>query len=115
MTAGDVVLVLFPFTDLTSSKVRPALVISSTQQLAQSPDAIFMAISTGVSNQKPTDFLLDQTHPEFAATGLKKSSVFRTEKIFCGEKKLAGRTLGTIGPLVRKEISNRIRAVLEFR
>lgn len=115
MTSGDVVLILFPFTDLTNSKVRPALVISSTQQLTQGPDAIFMAITTGVSNQKPTDFPLDQTHPEFAATGLKKASVFRTEKIHCLEKKLAVRQLGTIGPKIRKEISSRVQAVLEFR
>ncbi|MBI3320571.1 MAG: type II toxin-antitoxin system PemK/MazF family toxin [Candidatus Omnitrophica bacterium] len=115
MTSGDVVLVLFPFTDLTSAKVRPALVISSAQQLAQGPDAIFMAITTVASNQKPTDFFLEETHPEFAATGLKRSSVFRTDKIFCGEKKLAKHTLGTIGPAIRKEISNRIRAVLEFK
>lgn len=115
MTSGDVVLVLFPFADLSNAKVRPALVISSTQQLAQGIDAIYMAITTSVANLKPTDFLLQQSHPEFSATGLKKPSVFRTDKIFCGEKRLAKQRLGTIGPALRVEISNRVRTVLEFK
>ena len=115
MTSGDIVLILFPFTDLTNAKVRPALVISSTQQLTQGPDAIFMAITTGTSSQKPTDFFIDQTHPEFTATGLKKPSVFRAEKMHCLEKKLAVRRLGTIGPKIRKEIASRVQAVLEFK
>lgn len=115
MTPGDVVLILFPFTDMSDTKVRPALVVSSTTQLNQGPDAIFMAITASTSNQKPTDFFLDQTHPEFPATGLKKPSVFRVEKIHCLEKKLAVKRLGTIGPTVRKEISNRVNSVLEFK
>lgn len=108
-------LILFPFTDMSNTKVRPALVISSTTQLNQGPDAIFMAITTSTSSQKPTDFLLGQTHPEFPATGLRGSSVFRVEKIHCLEKKLAVRHLGAIGPRIRGEISNRVRAVLEFK
>ena len=115
MTSGDVVLILFPFTDLANAKVRPALVISSTQQLTQGPDAIFMAITSGISGQKPTDLFIDHTHSEFAATGLKKPSVFRAEKIHCLERRLAVRRLGTIGPKIRKEISSRIQAVLEFK
>lgn len=115
MTPGDVVLILFPFTDMSDTKVRPALVVSSATQLRQGPDAIFMAITANVSNQKPTDFFLDQTHPEFSATGLKKPSVFRVEKIHCLEKKLAVRRLGTVGPGIRSEISSRVNAVLEFK
>ena len=114
MNPGDVVLILFPFTDLTNAKQRPALVISSTQQLSQGLDAVFMAITTGIANQKSTDFFLDQNHPEFPATGLKRPSVFRADKIHCLEKKLAVRRLGTIGPQIRKEITNRLNAVLAF-
>lgn len=114
MAPGDVVLILLPFTDMSDAKVRPALVVSSEAQLTQGPDAIFMAITTGTANQKPTDFFLDRSHREFSATGLKAPSVFRIERLHCLEKKFAIKRLGAAGPLIRQEISSRLRAVLAF-
>lgn len=43
---GDVVLVPFPFTDQTSSKQRPAVVISTAAYNAARPDIILMAITS---------------------------------------------------------------------
>ena len=115
MIPGDVVLIRFPFADMSGTKVRPGLVISSVTQLSQGADAIFMAITTNTTNQRPTDFLLEPTHLEFTATGLRQPSVFRADKIHCLEKKLAYRRLGSIGPMITSEISNRVNIVLEFK
>jgi mRNA interferase MazF len=43
---GDVILVPFPFTDQSSSKKRPAVVISTDRYNAQRPDFIIMAITS---------------------------------------------------------------------
>jgi mRNA interferase MazF len=43
---GDVVLVRFPFTDQTSFKQRPAVVISNLSYNNSRPDAIIMAITS---------------------------------------------------------------------
>ncbi len=45
VSRGDVVLVDYPFTDRTGSKVRPTLVVS-TDELHQSDDAIIAAITS---------------------------------------------------------------------
>ncbi|RPI75938.1 MAG: type II toxin-antitoxin system PemK/MazF family toxin, partial [Desulfobacteraceae bacterium] len=39
---GDVVLVLFPFTDQTSVKKRPAIVVSSKKYNLERPDVVLM-------------------------------------------------------------------------
>jgi mRNA interferase MazF len=43
---GDVILVPFPFTDQTTSKKRPAAVVSSTTYNKMRPDLVFMAITS---------------------------------------------------------------------
>lgn len=45
---GDVVLVQFPFTDQSSTKQRPAIVISSERYNAERPDLIIIAVSSRV-------------------------------------------------------------------
>jgi mRNA interferase MazF len=48
LARGDVVLVPFPFTDLTQQKARPAVVLSSREFNQQSPDVILVAVSSQV-------------------------------------------------------------------
>jgi mRNA interferase MazF len=43
---GDVIAVSFPFTDLKSSKLRPALVISNADQLKGTNDVIIVMITS---------------------------------------------------------------------
>jgi mRNA interferase MazF len=46
---GDIVLVSFPFTDLSSSKRRPALVISPNAFNDQAQDVVLVAITSQTS------------------------------------------------------------------
>lgn len=45
---GDVVLVPFPFTDQSTSKKRPAVVVSSAAYNAERPDVIIIAVTSQV-------------------------------------------------------------------
>lgn len=56
---GDLLLVPFPFSDLSTTKVRPAIVISSTTYHATEPDLILAAITSQVSKATgPFDYIL---------------------------------------------------------
>ncbi len=107
---GDVVLAPFPFTDLTGSKVRPALIVSAG---ALGDDVILLAISSVV---RPigiaSDFLLETSHSDFAAIGLKVRSVFRTHSLITIEESLIVCRLGRISADLQNEIDARLRGAL---
>ena len=89
---GDVVLVRFPFTDLSSSKFRPALVISSFRE-----DYIIIGIfSRRLSRKKlpGTWLLIPEESEDFFSTGLKKTSVLKAEKIATVHYSVIERKLG---------------------
>jgi len=58
---GDIVLLSFPFTDLSSSKRRPALVISPDSYNEQGQDVVLIAITS----QEPDDNVVTIEEHEF--------------------------------------------------
>ena len=87
MKKGDIVLIPFPFTDLSGKKLRPALV------LAVSPADIIVAfITTQTERKEPNDVELQ---PD-SNTGIKKPSLIRPAKLATIDKTIA---IGKIGSL----------------
>lgn len=76
---GDIVLVPFPFTDLTSSKRRPALVISPDGFNAQQQDLVLAAIT---SRAPDTTEALILTTRDFSSGTLPKVSIVKPSKLF---------------------------------
>ena len=114
MKKGDVVLITFPFTDLTSVKVRPALVISNENYNQAQDDIILILITSNVARITPDDYLLESENPEFPDTGLKTSSAFRVGKIQTLKKNLLRSKLGFVGPSILKEIEDRLHRLLQL-
>lgn len=79
MKQGDIVLVPFPFTDLTGSKIRPALVLAVTTL-----DATLAFITTQLQWQESTDVSLTPTQ----TNNLKKLSLIRLSKLATIDSKL---------------------------
>ncbi len=55
---GDIVLVQYPYSDLSSSKARPAVVVSSDLYSQEKPDLFFAALTTNLSAKDSRDYLL---------------------------------------------------------
>lgn len=100
---GDIVLVPFPFTDLSRQKARPALVVSPPHSSARSPDTILAAISSKVPEvASEFEIVIQQDSPEFALTGLRVSSVIRVAKLVTMQQSLIFSTLGKLSkPVLR--------------
>lgn len=110
---GSVVLVRYPFTDLTSTKVRPALVVTPAALIPRLDDVLCLFISSSVPNELlPTDFVLEMRHVDFARTGLRFRSVFRTHKLALLHKSLVLRQLGELEGRLMNDIDLRLQIAL---
>jgi mRNA interferase MazF len=92
---GEVWLVRFPFTDLTSSKVRPALIVAIHKD-----DVIVLGIfsRTPATPLPDTWVQIEEQHPSFSQTGLKKTSVLKAEKVAVIHQSVLHRKLGDLPP-----------------
>jgi len=105
------VLVPFPFTDLTAEKLRPAVIVSPDPQEL---DVVIAFISSIMPSGEiaETDFLLTPDHPDFAKTGLKKSSVFKMKKLLTIDRTKLIRRLGRVSPPIQDQLDRRLRDAL---
>ena len=104
---GKIVLLPFPFTNLTSTKRRPALVL-----LERPNDDVVAFISSKIP--KPTELhqiVIDKNHRTFSMTGLKVSSSIYLDKIATIDKKLIIGELGQVSKETKREINKKIKKI----
>lgn len=89
---GEVVLVVFPFTDQQGAKQRPAVVVSSAAYQRQRPDVILMAITSQV---RAVPIFGEAALKDWQGAGLLKPSVLKPI-LFTAEKSLIRKTLGRL-------------------
>jgi mRNA interferase MazF len=106
---GKIVLIAFPFTDLTSKKLRPALVLYESET-----DVVVVFISSRIAKAKPNDILIKEAHSEFKETGLKVESFLNIDKIATLSRKLIVGELGQVGPKLKIEINGKIEKMLKL-
>ena len=111
LTRGDLVLVQFPFTDLSAQKLRPALIVGRMT----GDDVIVAFISSRISNAHPkAEHVLAPGDTEFRATGLKGPSQIRLNKLATLHRALVRRRLGQIGPATQRAVAAGLRYVFEL-
>ena len=99
---GDVVLVPFPFSDLSASKRRPAVVLWAHP--ARVDFLLAFISSERLRAHEVGDVPLLPTHPEFGNTGLAAASKIRATKLVTLSGALLRRWLGRLGPLLTADL-----------
>ncbi|MBI4087008.1 type II toxin-antitoxin system PemK/MazF family toxin [Candidatus Kaiserbacteria bacterium] len=108
MSKGDIILVPFPFTDLTGQKVRPALVLHAEPK---GEDCIVVFISSA----KPRRSLrFDVAVTPSAVNGLKVPSVIKVNKIATLQKKIAIGELGTLEATYLTQVDRKLKQLLSL-
>jgi len=111
---GEIVLLSFPFTDLQTTKVRPALVVSSDSFNKMGRDAVFIFI-TSKRHRDPFDIWLDRGDSGFRVTGLKTSSTLRASKVMCLEQGLVQRRLGRLDAETLKKVESALMCLFNLK
>jgi mRNA interferase MazF len=114
MIKGKIVLVPFPFDDLSASKVRPAVCLTNT--IGPNNHVIVSFISSRI----PTDFLetdliLDANQEDFIKTGLRVSSLLRLHRLMTVTTAILLRELGELPSRVQDELDNRLRELFKLK
>jgi mRNA interferase MazF len=98
---GDVVVIPFPFSDLSGSKRRPAFVLANLP----GDDILLCQITSQNSRDK---YAISLNLTDFKIGALPVNSYIRPTRIFTADKKLIIRKAGTANPQVVNQTITRI-------
>jgi mRNA interferase MazF len=102
---GDILLIPIPFTDLSSQKRRPVIVISNDDYNRQTADIVVVAMT---SNPAPSNYSFTIASTDLAQGTLNRPGKVRVDKIYTLSQSIIVRTFGR----VNSNVLDRIRGML---
>ena len=105
MAKGEIILIPFPFTDLTGNKLRPTVILIET-----SLDLTVSFITTQLQWQETTDILLAPA----ATNGIKAPSLVRLSKIATVDRSLSVGKIGYLTPEEIMQLNHKLKILLQL-
>lgn len=106
-SAGDIVLFRFPQTDQAVGKLRPALLVTALP--TEYDDWLVCMVSSQIHQAVPNvDVFIDTSDSDFASSGLKTTSVFRTTRVAVATEHIFIGKLGSISQSRVEDVRVRI-------
>jgi mRNA interferase MazF len=114
---GDIILATLPFTDLSGSKIRPALVVQSDHNNVRLDDVILALITRSVvrAATEPTQILIDVNTPEGRASGLLHTSAVKCEHLVTLHRSFLQRVIGRLPDAIMQQVDVCLKAALDLR
>ena len=110
MTRSSVVLVPFPFDDLSTAKVRPAVCL--TEPVGPHRHVVLAFITSRAPDiPLDTDLALDPADADFGTTGLRAASTIRLHRLMTVSTSLIQRWLGQLPSSMQAAVDDRLRAL----
>jgi mRNA interferase MazF len=113
MTRGRVVLVPFPFDDLSATKVRPAVCLTNPVGPHRHIVLAFIT-SRATETLLPTDVALAEDETGFGLTGLRVSSTLCLHRLMTAAPSLILRELGELPPPKLTEVGRKLTQLFEL-
>jgi mRNA interferase MazF len=113
MTRHKIVLVPFPFDELSATKGRPAVCL--TDPIGAHRQVVLGFITSRVSTSPlPTDVVIDSSDPGFSSTGLRVPSVLQVHRLLTATTTLIRRELGQLSPKMQTEVETCLRTLFSL-
>ena len=100
---GDIVLIPIPFTDLSSQRRRPVIVISNNVYNHKAQDMVVIAMT---SNLQASDYSFTITSADLTSEALNRPGKVRVDKIYTLAQSLAVKTFGRVNQVTLTRIRN---------
>jgi len=98
---GDVVVLPFPFSDLTGNKKRPALVVANL-----SGDDVIVCLIT--SQNAKDGYSISLSNSDFASGNLKQNSNIRPNRLFTADSNIVLYRIGTLDKVKTEQVTEKV-------
>lgn len=105
----ELVLIPYPFTDQSGTKVRPAIIVSNDEYNDCSDDCVLVPVTSVLKDDK---YSLSLTQTDLNSGTLVTESRIKVDKIFCIDKKLIIKKIGNIKGNTFKKIVDKFNTIL---
>lgn len=113
MIKNKVILVPFPFDDLSGNKVRPAVCL--THEIEPHGHVILAFITSRIpENLLETDISIDSGDSDFVTTGLMVSSTLQLHRLMTVSQYMLLRELGELSPNVILNVEVRLKMLFDL-
>ncbi|MBN1666484.1 MAG: type II toxin-antitoxin system PemK/MazF family toxin [Anaerolineales bacterium] len=113
MTKYKIILVPFPFDDLSSSKVRPAVCL--TEPVGAHRHVILAFITSKVPEELlETDIVIAADDEDFEVSGLRVSSTLRLHRLMTATVNLIQRELGQLSMQKREVVKSKLKTLFDL-
>ncbi len=106
---GEIVLIPIPFTDLSSQKRRPVIVISNDAYNRKTTDIVVVAMT---SNPTTGDYIFTITSTDLERGALNRPGQVRVDKIYTLSQTIVVKTFGKVNARVLNRIRQQLQRLL---
>jgi len=106
----DILIIPIPYTDMSTTKRRPVMVLSNDKYNSSSDDIIVVGITSNISN-KEYAVLLDNSGMEFG--NIPKTSNIRADKIYALSQKIVVKKYGRVNKITFKAVVQKLNDLIE--
>lgn len=107
---GDILLIPIPFSDLTSSKKRPVLVLSNSDYNSKTEDIVVAAIT---SNLETKDYTVELTSNDLEEGELKVKSCIRIDKLYTLSQYIVVKKFGSVNANILNKVKHEVNKLFD--
>lgn len=109
----NIVLIRFPFDNLSETKLRPSLCLTDT--ISKYKHIIFAPITSNLNNvTERFDLIIENTNVDFKQTGLKVSSVIKLHRLLTASDNIIQSTIGYLPETYHAQVYEKLKLLFSI-